>query len=33
VLNWFEKEAPIRTKFKTLLIVNTCLSGASLATT
>lgn len=33
MLNWFEKEAPIRTKFKVLLVAQTGLSTAGIATT
>ncbi len=33
MLNWFEKEAPIRTKFKALTFVYTSLSGVGLITT
>ncbi len=33
MLNWFEKDAPIRVKFKTLLGVHTALGGVGVATT
>lgn len=33
MLNWFEKEAPIRKKFQTLLIVYAVLSGLGLLAT
>lgn len=33
MLSWFEKEAPIRTKFKALLVVHTALAGTGLVTT
>ena len=33
MLSWFEKDAPIRVKFRALLVIHTVLAGAALAAT